>query len=243
MLDVFLMSARQLTGKWRLAVMLVLGAVPVTIAVVTTQSGEIPNATEIDDVLITGMLVSAVLPLVVLAVATASFANEVEDRTLSNLTLTPVERWRIVVPKLLAALAIAAPIPMISGAVSLSILLGATIDTGSAESIVALVIGVFVGVAVYAAVFLWLGLATTRALWFGLLYVFLWEGLFSGFVSGIRYLSIKQYVIGIIHGLSDERYADADNILSAPVAAGMAIAVFAVFTALAIRRLRTMDVP
>ena len=56
-----------------------------------------------------GMLAGAITPLAVLAIAGAAFANEVEDRTLANLTLSPIPRWQIVVPKLLAAITIAAP--------------------------------------------------------------------------------------------------------------------------------------
>ena len=36
---------------------------------------------------------------------TAAFGNEVEDKSLANLTLAPVPRWQIAVPKLLAGLA------------------------------------------------------------------------------------------------------------------------------------------
>jgi hypothetical protein len=39
----------------------------------------------------------------------AAFGNELEDRTLANLTLSPIPRWKIVVPKLLGVITIAAP--------------------------------------------------------------------------------------------------------------------------------------
>jgi ABC-type transport system involved in multi-copper enzyme maturation permease subunit len=242
MREVFWISARQLTGKWRLLIMAALAAVPVVSAVIQRLSDEGPvSASDIDSVLINGLLTSAIMPLIVLGVATAAFANEVEDRTLSNLTLTPVSRWRIVLPKLASAIAVAAPAPLAAGLISLSLLLGGQDSSGA--SMVALGAGLFVGIAVYAAVFLWVGLLTTRALWFGLLYVFLWEGLFSQFVAGIRYVSIKQYVAGIIHAIDSERFADSRSLLSPPVAIGMSVAVFVLFTVLSVRRLRTMDVP
>ena len=73
--------------------------------------------------------------------------------------------------------------------------------------------------------------------------MFLWEGLVSSFVNGVRYLSIKQYVIGIIHGIDGSRFADSTTLLSAPVAAALAVAAFVGFTALTVRQLRRMDVP
>ncbi len=42
------------------------------------------------------------------------FANEIEDRTLANLTLSPIPRWQIVVPKLLAAVCVSGPFIAIS---------------------------------------------------------------------------------------------------------------------------------
>jgi ABC-2 type transport system permease protein len=240
--DIFFLSVRQLTGKWRVLIMLGLGGLPVLNAVISAAFNDSVSATQVDAVFISGMLLSAVLPLIVLSVSSAAFANEIEDRTLSNLTLTPVPRWTIVAAKLLAAIAVGLPAPLVSGVVSYLILTsGSGAEFGG--SAFALAAGVIAGVLVYAAVFLWAGLMTGRALWAGLLYVFLWEGLFSSFVSGVRYMSIRQYAIGIIHGIDKSRFEDTLNVLSMPVAAGMAIVVFAVFIALSIRRLRAMDVP
>ena len=64
---------------------------------------------QFETAILSAMLAGSIAPLVVLAIAAAAFANEVEDRTLANLTLTPIPRWRIVVPKLLAAITIAGP--------------------------------------------------------------------------------------------------------------------------------------
>ena len=104
--------------------------------------------------------------------------------------------------------------------------------------------GVLVGVAIYAALFMWAGLMTARALWYGLFYVFLWEGLFTSFVDGVKYLSVRQYTLSLINTLDDSLLSEPDlKLVEGPFAIAGAIAVFAVFTALSIRRLRNMDVP
>ena len=96
----------------------------------------------------------------------------------------------------------------------------------------------------YSSLFLWLGLSTGRALGYGLMYIFLWEFLFTGFVSGIRFLSIRSYMIGIIRGIDDNRFADdAGEVISFAVSIIVMLVVIVVFTALTVRRLRTMDVP
>jgi ABC-2 type transport system permease protein len=101
---------------------------------------------------------------------------------------------------------------------------------------------VLVGVALYASAFVWLGLVSTQAIGLGLLYIVLWEGFFSGFVSGVRLLSIRHYTIALMHGLDARRFAWGSH-LSLTVAVVMCLLVFGGFLALAIRRLRRMDVP
>lgn len=53
---------------------------------------------------------------------------------------------------------------------------------GDTTAIIAITVSALVAVALYASAFTWLGLVTTQAIGFGLLYIVLWEGLFSGFL-------------------------------------------------------------
>jgi len=57
---------------------------------------------------------------------------------------------------------------------------------GDMTAVVAITISVVIGVVLYASAFVWLGLMTTQAMGFGLLYIVLWEGFLSGFVSGVH---------------------------------------------------------
>ena len=68
-----------------------------------------------------------------------------------------------------------------------------------------------VGVVLYSTLFLWVGLVTSHPLAFGLLYVFVWEGLFGTFVNGIKYLSIRQYTLGIVEGGRRQRASPAPD--------------------------------
>lgn len=244
MTTIYLLSIRQLVGKWRLLILLGLSALPLIPAAIAAGETNKPTGADLDDFLLDGMLASAILPVVVLAVATAAFGNEVEDKTLGNLTLTPVRRWRIVVAKLAAAITVGAP--FLVGSALASVLIGysgAGVD-GAGEAAVAAAIAVLIGVAVYSAVFLWAGLVTTHPLGFGLLYVFLWEGLFASFVSRIKYLSVREYTLSIVTAIDSSRFSASDQHVIPP-AAGIvgAAVVFSVFVVLAVRRIRTMDVP
>ena len=80
---------------------------------------------------------------------------------------------------------------------------------GDTTATIAVTVSALVGVALYASAFVWLGLVTTQAIGVGLLYIVLWEGFFSGFVSGVRLLSIRHYAIALMHGLDERRFAGA----------------------------------
>ena len=238
MISLYVLSLRQLATVRRLAVLVVLGLLPVFISALLSATGE-SDTSLVDNVLLLGVISAAILPLVTLAVGTAAFGNELDDNTLSNLTVSPFPRWKIVAPKMAAALTVSVPVLVVSTVVSVLIAL-----EGDAMAAAAAGLGALVGVGVYCAVFIWAGLMTTRALWYGLLYVFLWEGLFASFVDGVKYLSIRQYTLNLIHTFDDSLLSEPGlHLVEGPFAIAGAIAVFAVFTALSVRRLRYMDVP
>src|SRR5215207_887055 len=234
---VYRLTLRQLSGRWRLIIMTVLASMPVIIAVLMLRSKEAPTVNEFETGILSAMLAGSIAPLVVLAIAAAAFANEIEDRTLANLTLSPIPRWKIAVPKLLATITIAAPFTLVS-----AFLTSHVAFLGDTTATIAVTVSALVGVALYASAFVWLGLVSTQAIGLGLLYIVLWEGFFSGFVSGVRMLSIRHYAIALMRGLDARRFAEAGHV-SFTVAIVMSVLVFGGFLALSIRRLRRMDVP
>jgi ABC-2 type transport system permease protein len=237
MLAVYTLTLRQLSGRWRVLIMIILSAMPVAIAALMLRSRSAPSVDEFETAVLSAMLAGSIAPLVVLAIAGAAFANETEDRTLANLTLSPLPRWKIVVPKLLAAITIAAPFIVVSAFATSHIAF-----IGDTRATVAVTVSAFVGVTLYASAFVYLGLVTTHAIGLGLLYVVLWEGFISGFVSGVRMLSIRHYALAWMHGLDPRRFAHTP-VPRFGVAIAVTIAVVAGLTFLSIRRLKRMDVP
>jgi ABC-2 type transport system permease protein len=113
---------------------------------------------------------------------------------------------------------------------------------GEWSATMAITIAAAAGVAMYAAMFVWLGLVSTQAIGIGLLYIVLWEGFFTGYVSGVRLFSIRYHAIALMHGLDPRRFALEEHV-SLGAAAGFAVVVIAGFLTLAVRRLRSMDIP
>jgi len=235
--SVYRLTLRQLSGRWRLSIMTVLAALPVIIATVMVSSRSAPSVQEFEKVVLSGMLSGSIAPLIVLAIAAAALGNELEDRTLANLTLAPMPRWKIAVPKLLGVITIAAPFIAVS-----AFLTSWIAYLGDVKASVAVTVSALVGVMLYAAAFVWLGLRFSQAIGVGLLYIVLWEGFFSGFVSGVRLLSIRHYAIALMHGLDPRRFASATD-LSFTMAVVMSLLVFGGFLLSSVRRLRQMDVP
>jgi ABC-2 type transport system permease protein len=237
MRSVYRLTLRQLSGRWRLAIMTVLAAMPVLIALLMLADNEAPSVRDFETAIVGAMLAGSIAPLVVLAIAAAAFGNELEDRTLANLSLSPVPRWKIAVPKLLAVITVAAPFIALSAGVTAHV---AFIGDWSATAAVTL--SALAGVAMYGSMFVWLGLVSPQAVGLGLLYIVLWEGFFSGFVAGVRLLSIRFYAIALMHGLDERRFSFMDHVSLLP-AAVVATVIVAGFSALTVRKLRRMDVP
>ena len=234
---VYRLTLRQLSGRWRLAIMTVLSSMPVIIAVLMLRSDDAPSVWEFEQAILSAMLAGSIAPLVVLAIAAAAMGNEVEDRTLANLTLSPIPRWKIAVPKLLAVITLAAPFMAVS-----AFLTSWVAFIGDVQASIAVTVSAVVGVALYAAAFVWLGLVSTQAIGIGLLYIVLWEGFFSGFVSGVRLLSIRHYAIALMHAIDPRRFSPVEH-PSVAVALVLVTIVFGGFLFMSVRRLRRMDVP
>jgi ABC-2 type transport system permease protein len=237
MASVYRLTLRQLSGRWRLAIMTVLALMPVAIALIMLRSDNAPSVRDFETAVLSAMLAGSIAPLIVLAIAAPAFANEVEDRTLANLVLAPIPRSHIAIPKLLATITIAAPFIAASAFATSYIAF-----LGDMTATIAVTVAATVGVAMYASLFVWLGLVTTQAIGVGLLYIVLWEGLFSGYVAGVRLLSIRHFSIALMHGLDERRFAFGSH-LSLIAAIVISAAVFLGFMYLTTKRLRQMDVP
>ena len=235
--SVYLLTLRQLSGRWRVLIMTLLAAMPVLITAIALAANDAPSVDDFEAFVLSALLAGAIAPLVLLAIAAPAFANELEDRTLANLTITPLPRWKIVLPKLLGAISIAAPFIAASALATSYIAF-----LGDPRAMLAVTLSALVGVALYASAFTWLGLITSQAIGVGLFYIVLWEGFFARFISGVRILSIRYYALALMHGLDDRRFATLQHL-----GLGAALVVCGLittgFTWLAIRRLRSMDVP
>jgi ABC-2 type transport system permease protein len=230
-------TARGVLGRRRTLLLVLLAGVPILVALLARGGGV--SATEATGEAIDLLVVRAVLPIVALVLGTAVIGGELEDGTAVFVLASPVARSQIVAAKLLVAFAGTAILA--AGSTLLTGLILAT-DGPSLGLVASAVLGVVVGSAVYSALFVALSLVTTRALIVGLIYVLVWEGALASLFGGTRFLSVRQYVVGIANGIGQPPGQPFGETLPTESAVMLAVVVFVLAAALAVERLRAWEV-
>ena len=237
--DIMRLTIRQLLTRPRLITLGLVMAIPPFLGFLYAFG----NQTETPVRALTGicdaLVLVLVLPLLALVFASAAFGNEVEDGTILYLVMKPASRPGIVLSKLLPVTVVVAALTAVSVLVT-ALFVGRDSET--------LLVGVgfmaaaAVGACAYSALFLWLGLVTSRTLIFGLLYIFLWEGVLTGVFRGIRFLSLREYARTIARVTGDINPRILDTRIDAPEALIASLAVVVIAFGLTVVRLRSMDI-
>lgn len=236
----FNLALRQALTRRKLLLLAILALIPLGFAALQRNLDPTAGPDGILDGVFNGVLLSIALPLIVMTLATGAFGNEIEDRTLSLIAAKPIPRAAVVLAKLAATVAVAGPLTAVVAALVVLMAL----DGGAARGAAVAAASALIGVAAYAAVFTWAGLVTSRALAFGLVYALLWEGLLASQLEGLRYLSVRAYMLGSLVGLDDAAFAPfSSNVIELPAALGGATLMTALFYLLTLRRLSRMDIP
>ncbi len=238
---IFILALRQSMSIRRVAILLLLAAIPLVIAIIA----EILNTDwdgEVSQGFIQGLITNTGLPLIALIVAAPAFADEIEDRTLTNLMLSPIARWQIALPKMLAAVTIVA-IPM---AISMFVSVILIFDDDAYSAAIVGAFGMVIGALAFVSLFAFVGTLTTRAVVFGIVYVFGFEALISSAIPGLKYVSISGNTLSIMQQLSstlvDAPKSGSNQLPPIEYAIIALIAVIIVSNIATVWRLKRMDV-
>jgi ABC-2 type transport system permease protein len=229
---------RQLLGRRRTLLLVGLGALMVLVALLYRLSAPPADEAETFTIqLLANFGIAALLPLVALMIGTGAFGAEIDEGTIVHLLAKPLSRWQIVTTKLLVAVALIALLTVPPTAITALVAGGrdgVTLAVGFGA-------GMLLGSAVYATVFVLLGLLTTRAFVVGLAYVFIWEGYVATLLPGTRTLSVRQHALAVVDAI-----ADVGPILGTVIDLGSAAIVAAiavvVLTAAAVRSLGGFEI-
>ena len=126
------------------------------------------------------------MPLLTLIAGAGSIGPEIDDGSIVYLLAKPLNRYSIVVTKLVVAIAVVIAFGVLPIAVAGVVLTGEVGDVTIAFALGALAAGV-----AYSAVFLLLAVTSRNAVVIGLIYALIWESLVGAVVPGAQTLSIQ----------------------------------------------------
>ena len=237
--EIVAVTARNLLGRRRSLLLVLLALLPVAAAILVRLSGRTADTGDVVARAITDrLIVTTLLPIVGLVFGTAALGAEFEDGTAIFLLVKPIARWRIVVAKLIVAVGLSVALVAPAAFVAVAILQAG--GSGLTEAVGAAV-GTAVGATVYATVFFALSLVTGRALAIGLVYILVWEGVLAGLLEGTRFLSIRQYTLAITAAIARPGESNP-NLLDPGTAIVLSVVVVALAAALAVRRLGSYQI-
>lgn len=185
---------RSVATRGRLIALSALGLVGVIIAIILRNADTAADFTPINFVARYGL--TLLVPIVALVVASATFGNLIERRTLVYLWLRPIGRWQIAAAAFVAGLIIVVPLVVIPTTAIAAIL-------GDGDDIVGSLLASAAGAVGYVGLFTLLGLLTQRALAWGLVFILVWESFIAGLSRGIGQFALSTYTRSILAQVVD----------------------------------------
>jgi ABC-2 type transport system permease protein len=234
------LTFRQLFVRRRVVAAAFVSLVPMLIAAIfrATQTGGAPENARFLVEVYRNIVIATLLPLVAVVLGTAVFGGEIDDGTVVYLLVKPLARWRVVVTKYVVAVlstsAIMVPAVLLPWLVLGAAGVGADIPLAFAG-------GVGVGVALYCALFVALGIAAKRAAVLGLLYIVLVELVMAPQVAGMKSLSVREFAATIVGRLAAGQPGIVAGTVSFATVWTMGGIMLAGSLAFAIHRLRTYE--
>ena len=237
--EIVRVTVRQMLGRRRTALLVLLAALPVLLAVIYRVAGQI-DIRSFTDAVFDVVSMTIVLPLAAVLFGTGAFGAEQDEGTILYLLAKPVPRWIVVLAKTFAAALLT--LLMTVGSVLLAgiiELVPAGADGASATE--AYVAAMVVGSLCYVALFVALSLFTRRALVIGIGYTLVWEGALSSLLPGIANLSIRQYALSVADGVF-KLHPDPSR-LPPTTALTLSVLLIVVAFVLSARRLMRFELP
>ncbi|NHJ46416.1 MAG: ABC transporter permease [Asgard group archaeon] len=139
-----------------------------------------------------------IIPLFTMYIASMMFSDEIGDKSITYLTVRPINRFELVIVKYLSYLSI---VPLFTVIVTFVnyISFGVFGEFGNYfDMALWFLLAAFISSAVYGAFFMLIGLLFKNPLWFGLFYVFIWEFVLASFSQTLNNLTIAFYLKSLI---------------------------------------------
>jgi ABC-2 type transport system permease protein len=222
---------------WRLQVtrlrlfgLLALGSVTILLALIARNADDVSGAAFNT---ISGYGLGIAGAIAALWVASSTLGDLVDDQLMVYLWIKPTQRWLLPFAALTASISVLAIVVLMPVGV-------AAMVTGVGGIVGATIAAVLLSTAAYSSLFVAFGLTFRRSLFWGLVYVLIWENLIAGASSGTARLSILSYGQSIIGRAID---VEPSNGLRSPLASWLVpIAITVLGVVFATRRLDRAEI-
>ena len=226
-----------LLRKRSLALLIPVASVPFFVALGIVRGDVTPDSQAI---IVGRLLVTTVTPLVALVLAVTAIGDERESGTIVYLATARLSRLRVAAEKALAA--IVCSVVLLSPALLAAAYFGVHLGVGTGN-ILRGVLGTILVAAVYASVFIAVGLLLKRALVAGIVYVLIWEGAIATVAPSAERFSLTAWGRAVTDGGLSPLEDGLVPTLSAQTGVIALLVVTVVAVALAGLRLGRMDLP
>lgn len=237
------LTSRSLLGRKRTLVLLLLPLALLGVSILARVLAGIDAdiARALDGPLAPGLLggfgIAILMPLLGLVAGTGAIGPEIDEGSIVYLLAKPLNRYSIVVSKLLVAVGVVIGFGVVPIAVAGVVLTGSVGEVTVAFTLGALAAGI-----AYAALFLLLAVVTRNAVVVGLVYALIWESLIGGLVPGAQTLSVQQWSLAVVENVLGDAAARLGVESAVGLGTGLVLLVLVTVlaTAYAGRRLETL---
>ncbi|MFW5906762.1 MAG: ABC transporter permease [Candidatus Natronoplasma sp.] len=155
-------------------------------------------------------VISFFLPLMAMVFGSSLLKDEIEDKSITHVLIAPLSRAKMYIgyyASLVIVSTFAVLLILSSGFFSYFSIAG--LDSSALELYLKMTGLVMLGTIVYSSLFLLVSVLIDKALYFGLFYVFIWEGFVGSLPGNIKLVSIRHYLRSL-----GEKYLEHGSIAS-----------------------------
>lgn len=153
---------------------------------------------EMGTTLMEGLILSFLVPVITMVYGSTIIRDEIEDKSITQVITSPIGRIRAYLGYYLAiVMSLGLILFLITTGGFLSFFGPLGIDSASVTIYSNVLALVLMGILVYSALFMLVSIMTSKSIYFGLFYVFIWEGFVGSLPGNIQKVAIRHYLRSI----------------------------------------------
>ncbi|MGM0404673.1 MAG: ABC transporter permease [Thermoplasmatota archaeon] len=186
------------------------------------------------------LVISFFLPLITMIFGSSIISDEIEDKSITHVLISPLSRTKIYMGyfiSLTLTSVIAMGLIITSGFLTYFGIIGLNLD--ALQIYLSMISLVVIGSVVYSSIFILISILIEKPLYFGLFYVFIWEGFVGSLPGKVKLVSVRHHIRSIGKELIDygsiANYGEASSLWSSLQALSIIVVILLVLGILLFR--------